>query len=121
MSCYVDINLWSFLQDTLLLKSAKEGDLEGVRDSLIKQANINIADEVYTILMYLFTLNFQKFSKLDSCIVILCLVSIVIVTKILMKLMNLTIYDQWSYLSQLYAILENVHFRFETLHKYVLI
>ena len=49
MLCYVDINhvLCSPLQDTLLLKSVEEGDLEGVRDSLTKQANINIANEVY--------------------------------------------------------------------------
>ena len=55
MLCYVDINhvLCSPLQDTLLLKSVEEGDLEGVRDSLTKQANINIANEVYTMFMYL--------------------------------------------------------------------
>ena len=53
--CYVDINLVlsSLLQDILLLESAKTGDLEGVRKSLTKQANINIANEVYTMLMYL--------------------------------------------------------------------
>ena len=34
------------------MESAK-GDLEGVRESLAKQANINIANEVYTMLMYL--------------------------------------------------------------------
>ena len=55
MSCYMDINhvLWSLLQDILLLRSSKEGDLESVRESLTKQANINIANEVYTMLMYL--------------------------------------------------------------------
>ena len=55
MLFYVEINhvLWSLLQDTLLLKSAKEGDLEGVRESLTKQANINIANEVCVILIYL--------------------------------------------------------------------
>ena len=55
MLCYVDINhvLWSLLQDTLLLKSAEEGNFEDVRESLTKQANINIANEVYTMLMYL--------------------------------------------------------------------
>ena len=53
--CYVDINhvLWSLLQDTLLLESAEQGDLEGVRESLTKQANINIANEVYTVLICL--------------------------------------------------------------------
>ena len=56
MICYVDINhvLWSLLQDILLLKSTKEGDLEGVRESLTKQANVNIADEVYNVFMYLY-------------------------------------------------------------------
>ena len=55
MLCNVDTNhvLLSLLQDTHLLKSSKEGDLEGVRESLTKQANINIANEVYTMLMYL--------------------------------------------------------------------
>ena len=55
MLCYVDINhvLWSLLQDTFLLDSAKEGDLEGVRESLTKQANINIVNEVCAILIYL--------------------------------------------------------------------
>ena len=55
MLCYVDINhvLSSLLQDILLLKSAKQGDLKGVRESLTKQANINFANEVYTMLMYL--------------------------------------------------------------------
>ena len=53
MLCYVDINLWYLLQDNLLLKSAEVNDLEGVMDSLTKQANINIANEVYTILIYL--------------------------------------------------------------------
>ena len=55
MLCYIDIHhiLWSLLQDTLLLKSAIEGNLEGVRESLTKQANINIANEVYSMLMYL--------------------------------------------------------------------
>ena len=45
----MDINhvLWSLLQDTLLLESAREGNLEGVKESLSKQANINIGDEVY--------------------------------------------------------------------------
>ena len=53
--CYMDINhvLWSLLQDTILLKSAEKGDLEGVKASLTKQANINIANKVYAILMYL--------------------------------------------------------------------
>ena len=53
--CYGDINhvLWSLLQDTLLLESAEQGDLEGVRESLTKQANINIANEVYSMLMYI--------------------------------------------------------------------
>ena len=55
MLCYMDMNhvLWSLLQDTLLLKSAKKCDLEGVKESLTKQANVNIADKVYTMLMYL--------------------------------------------------------------------
>ena len=55
MLCYVDTNhvLWSLLQDTLLLESAERGDLEGVKESLTKQANINIANEVYTMLTYL--------------------------------------------------------------------
>ena len=61
--CYVNINhvLWPLLQDTLLLKSTEEGDLESIRESLTKQANINIADEVYTMIMYLyFTVKLQK-------------------------------------------------------------
>ena len=53
MLCYVDINHISLLQDTLLFKSAEKGDLKGVRESLIKEANINFANEVYTMLMYL--------------------------------------------------------------------
>ena len=53
-----------FLQDTLLLKSVKENDLEGVKESLAKQANIDIVNKVYTMLMYLqFTVNFGKSSS----------------------------------------------------------
>ena len=64
MLCYIDINhvLWSLLQDSHLLKSAKKGDVEGVRESLNKQANINIVDVVYTMLI--------QFNKLDCHIVI---------------------------------------------------
>ena len=56
--CYVDINvvLSSLLQDILLLESARKGDLKGVIESLTKQANINIANEVYTMLMCLLLL-----------------------------------------------------------------
>ena len=48
MLYYVDINLvlCYLLQDTLLLKSAKEGDFEGIRESLSNKANINISDKV---------------------------------------------------------------------------
>ena len=49
------------LQDAFLLKSAKEGDVEGVREALNQQANINIADVVYTV---------NQFSELDFHIVI---------------------------------------------------
>ena len=53
MLCYEDINhvLLSLLQDALLLKSAEKGDVEGVRESLNKQANINITNVVYTMLI----------------------------------------------------------------------
>ena len=63
-NCYIDIIhvVWSLLQDALLLKFAKEGDVEGVRESLNKQANINITNVVYTMLI--------QFNKLDCHIVI---------------------------------------------------
>ena len=53
MLCYVDINLvlCYLLQDTLLLKSAKEGDFEGIRESLSNKANINISNEVYAVII----------------------------------------------------------------------
>ena len=53
MLCYMNINhvLWSLLQDALLLKSAKEDDVEGVKESFNKQSNINIANEVYSMLV----------------------------------------------------------------------
>ena len=56
--------LRSLLQDTLLMKSAERGYLSGVRKSLTKQANINIANEVYTMLIYLqFTVNLLKIQQ----------------------------------------------------------
>ena len=53
MLCYVDINLvlCYLLQDTLLLKSAKEGDFEGIRKSLSNKANINISNKVYAVIV----------------------------------------------------------------------